>query len=162
MMRLGRIASAKNLRSLPRKRETCSEFAARPIQPDVFPLDCGRGGHTISEYWKNIPDLPDVSSCLVERRQPPATLHGVVFDILAARACGGEFLHRHPQLCRPAKAKGRQIALPPPSIPGRGHYFRLDIAVRSTESLAIPVAPHQLEPAPVGLIGVTLVVPPAV
>jgi len=27
----------------------------------------------------------------VERRPPPATLHGVVFDILAARACGGEF-----------------------------------------------------------------------
>src|SRR5882757_4774047 len=59
-----------------------------------------RGGYTISEYWKNIPELPDVSSCLVEGRQPPATLHGVVFDILAARACGGEFLHRHPQLCR--------------------------------------------------------------
>ncbi len=35
-------------------------------------------------------------------------------------------------------------------------YFRLAIAVRSTESLAIPVAPHQLEPTPPGLIGVTL------
>src|SRR5882757_2260853 len=50
-----------------------------------------RGGAcAISEYWKNIPELPDVSSCLVgrvERRPPPATLHGVVFDILAARPC---------------------------------------------------------------------------
>src|SRR5882757_601768 len=62
-----------------------SEFAARPIQPDFIPLWSGRGEHTISEYWKNIPELPDVSSRLVERRQPPATLHGVVFDILAAR-----------------------------------------------------------------------------
>ncbi len=52
----------------------------------------------ISEYWKNIPELPDVSSCLVERRQPQPTLHGVVFDILAARAFGREFLRRHPQL----------------------------------------------------------------
>src|SRR5580698_5546168 len=38
-------------------------------------------------------------------------------------------------------------------------YFRLVIAVRSTESLAMPAAPHQFEPTPVGLIGVTLVVP---
>src|SRR5882757_7776961 len=44
---------------------------------------------TISEYWKNTPELPDVSSRLVERRPPPATLHGVVFDILAARPCDG-------------------------------------------------------------------------
>src|SRR5882757_720146 len=70
------------------------------IQPDFVPLECRRGGYTISEYWKNIPELPDVSSGLVERRQPPATLHGVVFDILAAPACGGEFPHRHPRLCR--------------------------------------------------------------
>src|SRR5450432_3972596 len=34
-------------------------------------------------------------------------------------------------------------------------YFRLLIAVRSAESLTIPVAPHQLEPNPPGLIAVT-------
>src|SRR5882757_2282794 len=77
------------------------------IQPDFVPLECRRGGYTISEYWKNIPELPDVSSCLVERRQPPATLHGVVFDILAAPACGGEFLHRHPQLWLPRQGDRR-------------------------------------------------------
>src|SRR5882757_3994268 len=44
---------------------------------------------------------------------------------------------------------------------GRISYFRLVIAVRSAESLTIPVAPHQLEPAPPGLIGVMLVVPEA-
>src|SRR5205814_10427943 len=31
-------------------------------------------------------------------------------------------------------------------------YFRLVIAVRSAESLTMPVAPHQLEPTPVGLM----------
>ena len=51
------------------------------------------------------------------------------------------------------KQKGRQIALPPPrSLEGQT-YFRLVIAVRSAESLTMPVAPHQLEPTPVGLIG---------
>src|ERR1700692_3283945 len=34
-------------------------------------------------------------------------------------------------------------------------YFRLVIAVRSAESLTIPVAPHQLEPKPPGLMAVT-------
>lgn len=41
------------------------------------------------------------------------------------------------------------------------NHFRLVNAVRSAESLTIPVAPHQLEPAPPGLIGVTLAVPEA-
>src|SRR6516225_7149927 len=40
-------------------------------------------------------------------------------------------------------------------------YFRLLIAVRSAESLAMPAAPHQFEPAPLGLIGVMLIVPEA-
>src|SRR5258708_13319699 len=40
-------------------------------------------------------------------------------------------------------------------------YFKFVIAVRSAESLATPALPHQFEPAPVGLIGVTLVVPVA-
>ena len=40
-------------------------------------------------------------------------------------------------------------------------YFRL-ADVRSADSLAMKVEPHQLEPRPVGLIGVTLVVPLAV
>ncbi len=44
---------------------------------------------------------------------------------------------------------------------GRGAYFRLAAAVRSTESLATPAAPHQFDPAPPGLIDVTLVVPEA-
>src|SRR5438876_8170245 len=33
-------------------------------------------------------------------------------------------------------------------------YFRLVIAVRSAENFTIPVAPHQLEPKPPGLMGV--------
>src|SRR4051794_36621002 len=36
-------------------------------------------------------------------------------------------------------------------------YFRLLIAVRSKDSLAMPAAPHQLEPTPDGLIAVTKV-----
>jgi hypothetical protein len=40
-------------------------------------------------------------------------------------------------------------------------YFRLVIAVRSAESLTMPAAPHQFEPVPSGLMGVTLVVPEA-
>ena len=40
-----------------------------------------------------------------------------------------------------------------PSILERMSYFRLVIAVRSAESLTMPVAPHQLEPKPPGLIG---------
>src|SRR6266852_3498396 len=43
----------------------------------------------------------------------------------------------------------------------RKDYFKLVMAVRSNESLAMPVAPHQLEPTPPGLMGVTLVVPVA-
>ena len=55
------------------------------------------------------------------------------------------------------QSKGRQIALPPSSDRGSPKaYFRLVIAVRSTDSLAIPAAPHQLEPKPPGLIEVTL------
>ncbi|WP_210168337.1 hypothetical protein, partial [Bradyrhizobium pachyrhizi] len=42
------------------------------------------GAYKISEYWKYIPDLPDVSSYPVEGLQPRAPLHGVVFDILPA------------------------------------------------------------------------------
>ena len=57
--------------------------------------------------------------------------------------------------------KRRQIALPPLLQIRKNNYFRLVIAVRSTESLAMPAAPHQFEPTPVGLIGVTLVVPEA-
>src|SRR5664279_3277247 len=62
----------------------------------------------------------------------------------------------------PQNSKRRQIALPP-SFRNRRKlvYFRLVIAVRSTESLAMPVAPHQFDPVPFGLIGVTLVVPEA-
>ena len=61
-----------------------------------------------------------------------------------------------PKESRPprTKQKGRQIALPP-LVFERITYFRLVIAVRSAESLTMPVAPHQLEPTPVGLIGVT-------
>ena len=42
---------------------------------------------------RNAADLPDESSCVLERRRPPATLHGVVFDILGARTFEGEFSH---------------------------------------------------------------------
>jgi hypothetical protein len=40
-------------------------------------------------------DLPDVSSCFFECRRPTATLHGVVFDILAARTFQGGVLQHH-------------------------------------------------------------------
>src|SRR4051812_26033041 len=53
-----------------------------------------------------------------------------------------------------AQAKGRQVALPPSKSSREETYFRLLIAVRSNDSLAMPVAPHQLEPTPDGLIGV--------
>ena len=49
---------------------------------------------------------------------------------------------------------GRSLCRPRPRILERIDYFRLVIAVRSAESLAIPVAPHQLEPKPPGLVGV--------
>jgi hypothetical protein len=45
--------------------------------------------YSISEYWNNATDLPDVSSCALECRRPPATLHGVVLDILRARTFEG-------------------------------------------------------------------------
>ena len=51
--------------------------------------------------------------------------------------------------------KGRQIALPPLDQK-RSCYFRLVAAVRSTDSLAMPVAPHQLDSKPPGLMSETL------
>ena len=71
--------------------------------------------------------------------------------------------HRSPVDKHPAsenKRGGRLLCRPPCSL-GRRTYFRLVIAVRSAESLTMPAAPHQFEPAPPGLIGVTLVVPEA-
>ncbi len=62
------------------------------------------------------------------------------------------------RLIQPTKKGGRQNNLPPP-IFEKIAYFRLVIAVRSAESLAMPAAPHQLEPTPVGLIAVMLLVP---
>src|ERR1700719_3689475 len=47
------------------------------------------------------------------------------------------------------------------TVSGEKSYFRLVMAVRSAESLTMPAAPHQFEPLPPGLIGVTLVVPEA-
>lgn len=43
-------------------------------------------------------------------------------------------------ICRPFKVSGGET------------YFRLVIAVRSADSLTMPVAPHQLEPTPDGLM----------
>jgi hypothetical protein len=69
--------------------------------------------------------------------------------------------HRDNRICSPMaifispKTKGRQIAPPPFGLEAK-NYFRLVIAVRSAESLTIPVAPHHLEPTPLGLIGVKL------
>jgi hypothetical protein len=54
-----------------------------------------------------------------------------------------------------AKQKGGRSLCRPVSLE-RMTYFRLVIAVRSAESLAMPAAPHQLEPKPPGLIGVKL------
>ncbi len=58
-----------------------------------------------------------------------------------------------------AKEKGGGLLRRPSVIPSPEAYFRLVIAVRSADSLAMPAAPHQLEPTPVGLIAVMLVVP---
>jgi len=66
----------------------------------------------------------------------------------------GQFPARNPASSR-HKRKGRQINLPPLRRLERKTYFRLVIAVRSAESLAMPVAPHQPEPKPPGLIAVT-------
>ena len=68
--------------------------------------------------------------------------------------------HGRPCLTSSSKAKGRQVALPPSKPSREETYFRLLIAVRSTESLATPAALHQLEPKAVAafappLIGVT-------
>ena len=46
----------------------------------------------------------------------------------------------------PKNERGWQIALPPPQGLKRMTYFRLVIAVRSADSLTMPVAPHQPEP----------------
>jgi hypothetical protein len=52
---------------------------------------CGATEATeISDLANYTPDLPDMSNCFVARRRPPATLHGVVFDILAARTVEAE------------------------------------------------------------------------
>jgi hypothetical protein len=56
------------------------------VQPLLLGAAC-----RISDQSKNALDLPDVSNCLVACQQPPATLHGVVFDILGARTVEGEF-----------------------------------------------------------------------
>src|SRR3978361_427921 len=71
-------------------------------------------------------------------------------------------LCRHPACALRPKAKGRQVC-PAALIKSLREeaYFRLLIAVRSNDSLAMPAAPHKLEPAPPGLIAVTLVVPVA-
>ena len=76
------------------------------------------------------------------RRSPLLPIPAISFGS-AKKKRGGRLL------CRPLVS--RELA-----------YFKLVIAVRSTESLAMPVAPHQLDPTPVGLIDVTLVVPEAV
>ena len=64
--------------------------------------------------------------------------------------------HRSPQK---RKSGNRFAALS--TVLREKDYFRLLMAVRSAESLAMPAAPHQFEPAPPGLIGVMLVVPDA-
>src|ERR1700753_4294280 len=52
--------------------------------------------------------------------------------------------------------RGGRLLCRPSVPPNRKAYFRLDAAVRSTDSFAMPVAPHQLEPTPPGLIEVML------
>ena len=61
-----------------------------------------------------------------------------------------------PALKPPQKKRGGRSLCRPSSSTGRS-YFRLVSAVRSAESLTMPAAPHQFEPTPDGLIGVTKV-----
>ena len=51
------------------------------------------------------------------------------------------------------KTKGGRLLCRPVSLE-RMTYFRLVIAVRSAENFTTPVAPHQLEPKPPGLMEV--------
>src|SRR4051812_13110853 len=61
-------------------------------------------------------------------------------NAVAPRASGAFPADSRPLLT--AKQKGRQIALPPSLGSGLMTYFRFVIAVRSAESLTMPVAPH--------------------
>src|SRR5262245_51516852 len=58
---------------------------------------------------------------------------------------------------RHRKTEGAADCSAAPLLSKERSYCRLVIAVRSAESLTMPAAPHQLEPTPDGLIGVTKV-----
>src|SRR4029077_2015171 len=64
-----------------------------------------------------------------------------------------------PASFRSPQTKGAADRSAAPSSLERMTYFRLVIAVRSAESLAMPAAPHQFELVPNGLLPVTVVVP---
>ena len=64
-------------------------------------------------------------------------------------------LRRSASMISLPKQKGGRSLCRPHRYQRNLRYFRLVIAVRSADSLAIPVAPHQLEPNPPGLILVT-------
>jgi hypothetical protein len=91
------------------------------------------------------PDNPQPQPCTRQR------------ILVFVRSRRSRLQHDHVSFSQPRR-RGRQITLPPP-IFEKTAYFRLVIAVRSAESLAMPAAPHQFEPTPVGLIGVRLVDP---
>src|SRR5947207_15701720 len=77
--------------------------------------------------------------------------------------CRAKLTRRHPLLAvsrhsRRIWSTAKQRAADPlcrPASLERMNYFRLVIAVRSAENFTTPVALHQLEPNPPGLIAVT-------
>ena len=90
-----------------------------------------------------------------ERAWPGAGLHAAA-AAPAAAASGTIDARADRQLRAHHKQKGAADRSAAPSVFERRTYFRLVIAVRSAESLTMPVAPHQLEPKPPGLIEVTI------
>jgi hypothetical protein len=90
---------------------------------------------------------------LPDLQQLPPDYSVIVRRIASVAACSQSGL-----ISGSPQTKGAADRSAAPFSLGRMAYFRLVIAVRSAESLTIPVAPHQLEPKPPGLIAVTKLV----
>jgi hypothetical protein len=81
-------------------------------------------------------------------------------SVLISRNAGGCGLgfrrpdHEQSRLIPTRQSKRAADRSAAPNCLERMIYFKLVIAVRSAESLAMPAAPHQLEPKPPGLVGV--------
>jgi hypothetical protein len=139
----------------PIKARGCASSASGDPMTSTMEVTNGM----MTSGWCDVRDIHSMVPMAIAAPRPATAPARVLRD-----HCGGS--HRSPSAANPTslglttKEKGRQIALPPPSS-RRMTYFRLVTAVRSAESLTMPAVPHQFEPVPSGLIGVTLVVPEA-